>query len=430
MSGQLGCHIVKKENQSLHFSVLLLEENAEYANILKSAIEHKLSVLVTTVTTLAAARAVLAANPSKFFIGITSILNLDSVEFEKVDLLTQFNVAVIALVSSYEDDVRDQLIKHQVIDYVVKDHHIDCSYICDLIMRIYKNSRLSVLVVDDSKVSRFVMVRELVLQKFDVHQAKNGQEALDILANNNHIKLVLVDNQMPGMDGYTFVARARAVYRKDELVIIGVSGSTDPRIAVKFLKAGANDFIAKPFNYEILLCRVTQNLDMQDAIDFARDLSNTDFLSGLNNRRYFFEQSDKLLQTVSHEDSLTLMMMDIDFFKKINDRYGHDVGDEVIRNFAAQLKEYFSGDIIARIGGEEFIVLSRTLKYKHNFDLINTFRQHIAEQKLKIKDQNLQYTCSIGVCKITNNSLNDMMQQVDRNLYIAKQNGRNQIYGY
>ena len=408
----------------------MLEADAEYAASLKAAIELSLPVLVTIAATVESARTILTTNPSKFFIGITSILNLDSSEFEKVDLLAQFNVSVIAIVSSYEDEVRDQLIKHQVIDYVVKDHHVDSMYICDLMMRVFKNRNISVLVVDDSKVSRFVMVRELVLQKFDVHQAENGQEALEILAKHNNIKLVLVDNQMPGMDGYTFVARAREIYRKDELVIIGVSGSSDPRIAVKFLKAGANDFIAKPFNYEILLCRITQNLDMLDAVDFAKDLSNTDFLSGLNNRRYFFEQGSKVLQTLSEGNPITLMMLDIDFFKKINDRYGHDVGDEVIRNFSAQLKDYFAVDLVARIGGEEFIVMSQSAQYTNNVDLIDVFRQRIASQTLDINGQQLQYTCSIGVCKAMGNSLNDVMQQADKNLYMAKQNGRNQVYGY
>ena len=428
MSSQFDYLIAHNDAKNVQFSVLLLEANAEYAATLKTAIESRLPVLLTIVTTVDAARTVLNANPNKFFIGITSILNLDSSEFEKVDLLAEFNVSVIALVSRYQDDMRDQLIKHHVIDYVVKDHHVDSIYICDLILRVYKNASITVLVVDDSKVSRFVMARELALQKFNVLQAANGYEALSLLSQPNKIKLVLVDNQMPGMDGYTFVTYARDIYLKDELSIIGVSGSSDPRIAVKFLKAGANDFIAKPFNYEILLCRITQNLDMLDAIDFAKDLSNTDFLTGLNNRRYFFEQGEKLLKNTLANQPLTLMMMDIDFFKKINDQYGHDVGDEVIKNFANLLKDYFAGDIVARVGGEEFIVISQSPKHSGSFDAIDTFRQNIANQQLTMRGNPLQYTCSIGICSVAGITLNEMMQHADKHLYIAKQTGRNQVY--
>ena len=242
----------------------------------------------------------------------------------------------------YEDEMRNQLIKYHVIDYVLKDNKVHSTYICDLIFRAHKNCNVQVLVVDDSMVSRFVIVLELKLQRFEVLQASNGLEALDILQKNPKIKLVLVDSQMPNMDGYTFIEKARALYSKDALVIIGISSSLDSRIAVKFLKAGANDFIAKPFNYEILLCRVTQNLDMLDAVELAKSLSNTYFLSGLYNRRYFFERGSKVLQSLTDAQPLTVMMFDIDHFKKINDFYGHDIGDEIIKNFATLLKNTFS----------------------------------------------------------------------------------------
>jgi PleD family two-component response regulator len=120
------------------------------------------------------------------------------------------------------------------------------------------------------------------------------KKRLEILRAQPDIKLVLVDSRMPVMEGYAFVEQARRLYSKDELVIIGISGSQDARTAVQFLKAGANDFIAKPFNYEMLLCRISRNLDMLDAISLAKSLSNTDYLSNLSNRRYFFEHGNKI----------------------------------------------------------------------------------------------------------------------------------------
>ena len=296
-----------------------------------------------------------------------------------------------------------------------------------------------VLVVDDSKVSRFIIARELALQKFQVHNASNGLEALDILKQNPDIKLVLVDNQMPNMDGYNFTAEVRKIHDNDELIIIGISGSSDPRIAVKFLKAGANDFIAKPFNYEMLLCRITQNLDMLDAVNLAKELSHTDFLSGLYNRRYFFEYGNKLLD--SHLQSLnssnankaiaplTVMMMDIDFFKKVNDNYGHDVGDEVIKNFAGLLKVHFANDLVARIGGEEFAVVSQSDLHSHNFDHINAFRLAVAKQILQVKQHSIRFTCSIGVTRVVGKNLDEMIARADKHLYNAKNSGRNQVSG-
>ncbi|MDX1914805.1 MAG: diguanylate cyclase [Methylophilus sp.] len=411
------------------FYILVLDQNIAFSQALKVDIESQLPVEVFTVSTLDSARTLLTAYPDKFFLGITSVLNLDSDAFEKVDLLGEFDIPVIAIVNHYQDEMRDQLIKRHVIDYVVKGHGSDTSYIRNLIHRVHKNVSIKVLVVDDSKVSQFVIARELRLQKFEVIQANNGLEALNLLKQHGDIKLVLVDHQMSVVDGISFVQKARESYPKDQLLIIGLSTSADPRLAVKFLKAGANDFISKPFNYEILLCRISQNLDMLDAVDVAKHLSNIDYLSEVHNRRYFFEHGNKIFQSLSENTTFTVMMMDIDFFKKVNDHYGHDTGDEVIKHFANTLKEHFNGDIVARLGGEEFAVLSLSPQYLNNFEHIDAFRASIARQKIQIKQHTIQYTCSIGATNLLRKNLNEMMIHADRLLYNAKQNGRNRMEG-
>jgi diguanylate cyclase (GGDEF)-like protein len=420
----------RSRNKQTQFNVLLLGGDAGYANVLKQALESHLPVMVTVAHTLEQAKKLLKQDANKFFIGVTSI-DIASVQdlsaFEKVDFLDEFNLPVIVVVDQYEDGIRDQLIKRHVIDYVVKGNKFDSAYICDLIARVIKNCEIKVLVVDDSKVSRFILARELALQKFEVIHSNNGAEALEALHEHPDIKLVLVDSKMPVMDGYAFVEQARLNFSKDELIIIGVSGSADPRIAVKFLKAGANDFIAKPFNYEMLLCRISRNLDMLDAIELAKSLSNVDYLSGLYNRRYFFEQGGKLLATLGLNSPLTVMMMDIDNFKKVNDGHGHDVGDLVIKNFAGLLKQHFPDDIVARIGGEEFAVISQAPQYLKNINRINTFRKNVENEKIQLEDVVLQYTCSIGVCNGIGANLDEMVMRADKNLYKAKQAGKNQV---
>lgn len=417
----------RMRSDSKQYQILLLDDDADYAPVLKKVIESRLPVKVTISPKIEAAEKLLQQNPEQFFIGITSVLDLSA--FEKVDLFGEFNLPVIAIVDQYEDEIRNQLVKRHVIDYVVKGNKFDSAYICDLILRVIKNGDIKVLVVDDSKVSRFVLARELALQRFEVVHAINGIEALTRLREHPDIKLVLVDNQMPEMDGYTFVEQARLQHSKDKLIIIGVSGSSDPRIAVKFLKAGANDFIAKPFNYEMLLCRISRNLDMLDAIEMARSLSNEDYLSGLNNRRYFFEHGNALLQSLDKNMPLTVMMMDIDAFKKINDEFGHDVGDLVIKNFADLLKNHFPEDIVARIGGEEFAVISQSPLYLVSFDYIDNFRKIIENERVELSANTLQYTCSIGICNVLGASLDAMLTKADRNLYVAKRAGKNKIHG-
>lgn len=417
----------RRPPHEVQFELLLLEDSSFYANSLKAIFEERLPTSVTIVPTLEAASALLNENPNRFFLGITSILDLNSAELEKIDAFGQLNLSVIAIINDYQEELRDQLIKRHVIDYVLKGNNVDNSYICDLIMRIYKNTNINVLIVDDSAVSRFVIARELSLQKFIVHQVDNCEDALKILETRTDIKMVLVDQQLKGMNGTTFVAKARQIYHKGDLIIIGLSTSQDARLSVKFLKAGANDFIVKPFDYEVLLCRISQNLDMLDAVDLAKALSNTDYLSGLNNRRYFFEQGAQSLLNSKENDLSTVLMIDIDHFKKINDDYGHDIGDDVIKNMAGVLKNHFSDAILARIGGEEFAVLINAGLNEQQMHRIQAFHEAVASEKVLLNDDYVQYTCSIGVCEDSNKSLDEMLAIADKNLYYAKQNGRNKV---
>lgn len=416
---------VRRNKTSSHIDILLLDHDVDHSIVLKQVIESRLLAKVTVVKKVDEAKALLQKNPDKFFIGITSVLDIYG--FEKIDVLVEFGLPIIAVLDHFEDEVRDQLIKRRVIDYVVKGDRQDTVYICDLIARVIKNCDIKVMVVDDSKVSRFVLERELLLQQFEVVNSANGEEALEILRAQPDIKLVLVDSRMPVMEGYAFVEQARKLYSKDELVIIGISGSQDARTAVQFLKAGANDFIAKPFNYEMLLCRISRNLDMLDAISLAKSLSNTDYLSNLSNRRYFFEHGSKLIATLRLGMPLTVMMIDIDDFKKINDGYGHDVGDLVIKNIAKLLKEHFPNDVVARIGGEEFAIISKSPDHVKNSNRIDAFRQAVENEKIQLNKRVLKYTCSIGVCDEVGEDLDEMLMQADKKLYKAKQSGKNQV---
>jgi DNA-binding NtrC family response regulator len=156
----------RKGKSPSHIDILLLDHDVDHSIILKQVIESRISAKVTVVKKIEEAESLLKKNSDKFFIGITSVLDNDG--FERIDLLGEFGLPIIAIVDHFEDEVRDQLIKRHVIDYVVKGNSLDTVYICDLIARIVKNCNIKVMIVDDSKVSRFVLERELHLQQFEV----------------------------------------------------------------------------------------------------------------------------------------------------------------------------------------------------------------------------------------------------------------------
>jgi response regulator RpfG family c-di-GMP phosphodiesterase len=166
---------VRKNKAPSHIDILLLDHDVDHSIVLKQVIESRILAKVTVVKKVDEAKALLQKNPDKFFIGITSVF--DNFGFEKIDLLGEFGLPIIAILDQFEDEVRDQLIKRHVIDYVIKGNRLDTVYICDLIARVIKNCDIKVMVVDDSKVSRFVLERELRLQQFEVVNSTNGEEA-------------------------------------------------------------------------------------------------------------------------------------------------------------------------------------------------------------------------------------------------------------
>ena len=147
---------LRRPSKPAQFHVLVLEQDVNFAQTLKYALEKHLPVSVVTVHSLSAARLLLKRNPRQFFLGITSVMS----DFKQVDLLKTANIPVIAFINQYEDELRDELIKRHVLDYVVKTTDTDTTYICDLVVHLFRNIAIKVLVIDDSKVSQFVIARE------------------------------------------------------------------------------------------------------------------------------------------------------------------------------------------------------------------------------------------------------------------------------
>ena len=272
-------------------------------------------------------------------------------------------------------------------------------------------------------------MRLLEVHQYQVLEAKDGVQALEVLNDHPDIALVITDYRMPNMDGFELIRSVRERYDKRTLGIIGVSASGSTRLSAKFIKHGANDFINKPFSADEFYCRVTQNVEMIEYVKTIRDTSHEDYLTGLRNRRYYFETAKGLHADAKRGNTtIAVAMIDIDHFKKFNDSFGHSAGDEVLKSIAGLIESRFrQSDIVARFGGEEFCVLASNRdveKVRLVFeDLCNAVGQH----KLNLKSDVMKVTVSIGVCTTVHDSLEKMIRIADEELYQAKNGGRNRV---
>jgi len=299
---------------------------------------------------------------------------------------------------------------------------------------IENNSSFKILVVDDEEINLQVINNILTIQNYTIDIAMNGLTALDLIKNKSY-DLVLLDIMMPKMSGYEVCSRIRKSSTIYELPVIMLTAKNQPEDITAAFNLGANDYIIKPFDKNELISRIKTQLALKNAVKTAIDnayFANIDGLTGLNNRRCLYELAEKeFLASKTNASSLSVIMLDIDFFKQFNDTYGHDVGDIVLKNVASSIKKVIKErDIAGRYGGEEFIIILPNTDLEHAIVSAENLRIIIESMKINIKNQKqINCTISLGVAAINPNfkSIDELIKAADIMLYKAKENGRNMV---
>lgn len=291
----------------------------------------------------------------------------------------------------------------------------------------------SVLIVDDM-VSNIEILSGVLGSEYDVLFATSGKDALDI-AHDQTPDLILLDVVMPDMDGYEVCAKLKADEKTRDIPVIFVTAMDQEEDESKGLNAGVIDYITKPVRSSIVKARVRNHLELKRYRDLLKELSTVDGLTGIPNRRRFDEVLESEWRRARRNQTpLSLLLMDIDFFKAYNDHYGHVAGDDCLRQLAKGLAEIVRrpADLVARYGGEEFVLLLPDTDADGAIWVANRVQE-------KVKHLNIPHvystvadhvTFSIGAATLVptdNETLFDLIQCADKLLYAAKQNGRNRV---
>ncbi|WP_411834495.1 diguanylate cyclase [Pseudoxanthomonas mexicana] len=419
-------------NDALPQRILLVENSRAYTQVVCEAIRQKLGLPVTVVATLAEARAALQSREDWFMV-LTSLVLADGTRDQVVEFFLSQGLPTVVVSGVYDEDLRQQVLGRQIVDYVLKNTPGSIDYLVWLVQRLERNRRIGALVVDDSRSARAHSASLLRLYGFRVIEAADAQEGMAALEGDPGIRLAIVDQEMPGMKGDEFTRQLRVRHARDHLAIIGISGTQNASLIPRFLKSGANDFLHKPFSREEFFCRVSQNIDQLELIGTLQDLATRDFLTGLPNRRSFLQQSEeKLPQWQAESLPVTAAVIDVDHFKHINDTWGHEAGDCALRALAAVIVGH-TGDaaLSARFGGEEFCMLVPGLSDAQSWSYFDALRRKIEEMEVTLPGSGvtLRMTASIGVYRTQSHDdrLHMLLGEADRHLYLAKADGRNRI---
>ncbi|ATC83100.1 MULTISPECIES: GGDEF domain-containing response regulator [Pseudoalteromonas] len=358
----------------------------------------------------------------KYSLALVDLTLPDAPNGEVAKFTLSHAIPTVVLTSKIDEYKRQQMLELGVIDYVIKDNRDSYHYAIKLVAQLLRNQGCKALVADDSMLSRSLMKQMLEKQLFDVTDAQDGQQALEIIKSNPNIKLLMTDYAMPLMDGFELVKAVRNFRGRDDLAIIGLSGAGKHGLSARFIKYGANDFLTKPFMNEEFHCRVMQTMEQLSLIADIKESAYRDYLTGMYNRRYFYQYAEQLLKK---QQQNTLALLDIDFFKNINDTLGHEAGDQALKQVATLIKTTFSKFIVARVGGEEFAIILDDIDTARGREYLEGFRKKLAKHEFLIDEKPFSITISIGVADFQSTDLTQAMRIADAALYEAKNNGRN-----
>lgn len=301
---------------------------------------------------------------------------------------------------------------------------------------------MKALIADDDLALRFIMQKMLEGWGFEPVIASDGEAALRIMEESEEPpRLLLLDWEMPKINGLDLCKRLRAVDTSDPPYIILVTGHAEAEYIQTALDAGANDFVSKPTNSGVLRARIgvgLRTLELQRRLNIANHMlayrADHDELTGLRNRGAVVERLESELARAQRTNaSLAIAILDIDFFKQVNDTFGHPIGDRVLREFADRLRDTFRPyDIVGRYGGEEFIAIC-PVEQEKSFELFERFRAVVEETPFLADDLAINVTVSIGVRTLMGNEAKGsqpilaLLADADAALYRAKHSGRNSV---
>ncbi len=306
-------------------------------------------------------------------------------------------------------------------------------------------SRKRLLVVDDHEDNVEVLRARLEARGYEVKGANDGQAALDVIEHWMP-DLILLDVMMPKMDGLEVVRRVKANESLPFIPVIMQTALDSTERMVAGFEAGADDYVTKPINFAELEARVKSLLrikalqealaerekELSDMNDMLLHMSLTDGLTGIDNRRALEQRLHEMFEhSYRLHEPISCVMCDIDHFKKVNDTYGHQVGDEVLKEFAGILKaEAREIDRVGRYGGEEFLLLLPGTVLDSAVTFAERLRQSVEEHKFSYDGGTLRRTMSCGVATWPHPRIADaeaMLRAADDALYVAKELGRNRV---
>lgn len=411
--------------------VLLVEDTRFYSIAIRDRLETLFGLKVIHCATFAALKHELETGGEGFALAILDLCQPDAPDGEALDYVISRNIAAIVFSGISSDAKREQILAKNVADYVAKSsvHSID-----DLASTVDKrlSTAMAELLVVDPGAENSVLMDILAEGRFAPATAANEQEALATLDKFRNIELVLVRSDIAARRSHSFLELLQNRYGDETIRVVGYSATVGHDDVARFLNAGGDDFFHLPISAEDLAGRLRHTMTLHKQIQVLQRMASRDYLTDLLNRRYFFDRGPKIVDMCLRQGQpVSMALMDIDHFKKLNDTYGHEIGDVVLKAVAKKLNLLVGEKkhLVARLGGEEFGILFAGLDIQAAYEYCDHVRSEVSKVCVVVDDEDISVTISMGLANISGSeTFDNYLNAADQYLYLAKHSGRNRVF--
>lgn len=413
--------------------VLLVEDTRLYSVAVRGLLESRFGIVVVHCATFAALRRELDAGGDSFDLAILDLCLADAPNGETLAYMLGRTIPAIVFSGFTSEARREAILASGATELVNKNSPRSLDTLVEAIERVLSSKLPNVLIVDPAEGDESEMGQAMHGGTFALTHCQTDVQALAILdAAKGGIELVIVRSDLASRDGYALLETLSRRFGEDAVRVVGFTVEPASDAVSRFLKAGGDDFLHLPMSAADIEGRLIHTIAIHRQIRALQRMASRDYLTDMLNRRYFFDRGPKLVDMCLRQSSpVCTALVDIDHFKRLNDTYGHEVGDLVLKAVSRKLLQLVGEKqhLPARIGGEEFALLLTHMNIEQAYEFCERIRIEISNTKIAVDDEEVSVTVSMGLANISESeTFDNYLNAADQYLYLAKHSGRNRVF--
>ncbi|ECV9670646.1 diguanylate cyclase [Campylobacter jejuni] len=406
--------------------ILLIDDNKMLGKLLAKKIQTTLNCEVDIVFSLAETKAL---PDDEYFLTFADLCLPDAPNGEVVDYVLTKNWPVIVLTASNDKATKDKFMDKDILDYIFKESDTCIDQIIDSIVKLERYAKTKVILALSKLPERNEIKKILTQRKFNVLAAAHGEEAMSYLNDNNDVKLIIADANMPVISGSELLSEVRTRFGDHDLGVI-ILGDKDDALESSLLINGANEYLIKPLNKESFNCRLDRCLNYMANMQFLSIYNNLDPISGVKNSNALLNCVEDYLNEISgKEEEFAFAFLDIDNLRNLNEEYGYEVGDKIVKICADEASNEVKGrDIIGRYSPEKICIVLKNVSQERAIKILSRIRVNIKKAGILVNLDEVFFTASIGVVFAkSGDQFETLINKASEALSQAKANGKDRV---